>query len=114
MQYYRKPDVWIPTFGRIYICNHPYYSRCTLYDEGDVGVAVIQQRFDNKSKHTWWSDIDPWLANDIYTNLLFPKFFADNARPKDIDGLYPTFCVRPLMRALGMPPLRKQIWETRF
>ena len=58
-------------YGKVYICNHPVYNRCTLFQIGDKGLAVIQQRFSHDTKSTYWSEIDPWLANDLY---LHPKF----------------------------------------
>lgn len=111
MKYYEEPERWKPLYGQIYKCNHPLYDRCTLYLEKDIGIAVIQQRFSNK--RTYWDYIDPWLANDIYLNENFPKFFKKHATKAD-KGLYPTICVRQIMRALGIPPLRKEFWETRF
>lgn len=58
-------------YGTIYICDHPIYNKYTLYRIGDKGLAVIQQRFDEDEKITWWSEIDPWLTDNIY---LSPKF----------------------------------------
>lgn len=110
--YYTKPKIWKPVFGEIYICDHPLYNRCTLFKDGTKGLAVVQQRF--KDKHTYWDAIDQWLANDIYKNENFPNFFKNRAFEKDIHDLYPTVYVRQVMRALGMPPLRKEFWETRF
>lgn len=111
MRYYEEPRNKKPIYGEIYICDHRLYNRCTLYSEGEKGLAVIQQRFVNKK--TYWDCIDPWIANDIYLNENFSKFFRKNA-DKPHKGLYPTICVRQIMRALGMPPLRKEFWETRF
>ena len=41
-------------YGEIYICDHPVYSRCTLYQIDKKGLAVIQQRYDSETKKTWW------------------------------------------------------------
>ena len=32
------------------------------------GMAVIQQRFDTDTKSTWWSEVDPWLTDDLYAH----------------------------------------------
>lgn len=116
MSYYKKPSIEFSkqVFGETYICNNPCYNRCTLFKHGSHGLAMIQQRFNVKTKHTWWDCIDPWLANDIYTNPGFPNLFKEFASPADERGLYPTLCVRQAMRKLKMPPLEKEFWETRF
>lgn len=110
--YYKKPEIWSPVYGKIYICDHPLYDKCTLYKDGVKGLAVIQQRMVNKK--TFWSSIDPWLANDIYKCEKFKSYFDEKASEPDDYDLYPTVTVRQIMRALGMPPLRKEFWETRF
>ncbi len=74
---------------------------------------MIQQRFSKRTKHTWWSEIDPWIANDIYLNPGFKKFF-DTYSGNCTDGLYPTVTVRQIMWALKMKPLKKERWETTF
>ena len=66
--HYEKPSRYHAVYGQLYICNHPVYNRCTLYLIADKGLAVIQQRFDARTKTTWWSEIDPWVANEIYLN----------------------------------------------
>ena len=45
-----KPELYANQYGKVYICDHPVYSRCTLYRIGEKGLAVIQQRFDSLSK----------------------------------------------------------------
>lgn len=74
---------------------------------------MIQQRYDKKTKHTWWSEIDPWLVEAIYEDPGFDIFFTANARRRHHD-LYPTFTVRQVMWALRIKPLEKQPWETMF
>lgn len=111
--HYKKSDIYAPVFGRIYICDHPVYSRCTLYEIRKLGLAVIQQRFDPATKHTWWSEVDPWVANDIYINSGFEKYFNEKAGACT-DGLYPTVTVRQIMWALKMKPLKRERWETVF
>ena len=112
--HYKEPKVKLPSvFGEIYICNHPCYNECTLYREGEKGIAVIQQRYDPVTKHTWWTAIDSWLVDDIYLNPNFSEFMTGHSeKPKD--GIYPTFTVRQIMRRIHMPSLEKQVWETRF
>ena len=100
-------------YGTTYKCNHPVYSSCTLFSEGNNGLAVIQQRYDQNSKKTWWTEIDPWLTDDIYLNPGFKDLFgARSGSPKD--GIYPTITIRQIMWALKMKPLPKERWETCF
>lgn len=111
--HYEKPALYAPVFGEVYICDHPVYSRCTLFKMENKGLAVIQQRFDNKTKSTWWSELDPWLSNDIYTNANFKEYFNKRANVC-LDGLYPTVAVRQIMWALKMKPITRERWETVF
>ena len=111
--HYSRPDTFISTYGITYDCDHPVYDSCTLYLIGDRGLAVIQQRFDQESKSTYWSEIDPWLTDDIYLHNNFIKFFNERAaKPKD--GLYPTVTIRQLMWGLKMKPIKRRRWETCF
>jgi hypothetical protein len=100
-------------YGTTYNCDHPIYSSCTLFSEGDKGIAVIQQRYDKKTKKTWWGEIDPWLTDDIYLHKKFSELFKKRAG-KCIGGLYPTITIRQLMWALKMKPVSKERWETCF
>ncbi len=111
--HYEKPQICVPMYGKVYICDHPVYSRCTLFRLGGKGLAVIQQRFSPDSKSTSWSSIDPWLANDIYLHPGFKRYF-DKRAGICTDGLYPTVTVRQIMWALKMKPLKKERWETVF
>lgn len=111
--YYSKPKYYAKMYGELYICNHPVYDRCTLFKQGEKGLAVIQQRYDATSKHTWWTEIDPWIANDIYLNEKFCLYFKERAE-KAINGLFPTVTVRQIMWALKMKPIKKERWETVF
>ena len=112
--HYEKPSISRPVFGELYICDHPVYSRCTLYKGKEKGLAVIQQRYDPKTKHTWWGELDCWLANDIYINSNFKEYFLERAGTKTSDGLYPTVTVRQIMWALKMKPIPRERWETCF
>lgn len=99
--------------GEDYYCNHPLYNSCTLYSDGEKGLAVIQQRYDHVTKRSWWTMIDRELVDEIYEAKDFMKFFDKFAKPKN-GPLYPTVTVRQIMWALKMKPLRKQKWETVF
>lgn len=98
-------------YGETYICNHPLYNRCTLYKVGSRGVCVVQQRFDELTKATYWTEIDPWLNDIIYLNTGFKEFFDDYSE-EERSGLYPTVTVRQLMWRLRMKPLKRERWET--
>lgn len=111
--HFTRPEFYTCQYGRIYICDHPVYSRCTLYKIGERGLAVIQQRFDAERKTTWWGEIDPWLTDAIYLHAGFRRLFAERARTEK-DGIYPTITVRQMMWALKMKPLARERWETVF
>lgn len=109
--FYVPPDTYTFKHGQIYICNHPLYNNCTLYSDGDVGLAVVQQRFNSRLKATFWAQIDPYLVDEIYERDGFQYIFEKNAVCQD-RRLYPTVSVRKLMWALKMKPLQHHIWET--
>lgn len=96
-----------------YRCDHICYSFCTLYTDGTKGIAVIIQKFDPETKCTWWSGLDDKLATDICNNERFEEFWTGHSK-EPVNGIYPTFTVRQVMRRIGMKPLEKQKWETRF
>lgn len=111
--HYKKPSMYLSMYGAIYICNHPVYNRCTLFKIENKGLAVIQQRFDESAKSTWWGEIDPWITDDIYLHPKFKEYFDERARECTY-GLYPTVTIRQLMWALKMKPIPRQRWETCF
>lgn len=111
--HYEKPSIYRSMYGKLYICNHPVYSRCTLFQIGDKGLAIIQQKFDPATKSTRWGEIDSWLTDDIYLHPNFKEYF-DKRAGTCTDGLYPTVTVRQIMWALKMKPIRKERWETCF
>ena len=111
--HYDKPSIYLSMYGTTYICEHPVYSRCTLYEVDGRGLALIQQRYDTSSKCTWWGELDPWLTDDIYLHPGFKNYF-DKRAGKCTDGLYPTVTVRQIMWALKMKPLHRERWETVF
>lgn len=111
--HFTKPKLYLSMYGQVYICNHPIYDRCTLYKINDKGLAVIQQRFDNETKSTYWTEIDEWLTDPLYLNKNFKKFFDERAG-ECTNGLYPTVSIRQIMWALKMKPIPRERWETCF
>lgn len=111
--HYEKPSIYLSMYGQRYICDHPVYNSCTLFIIEKKGLAVIQQRFDRETKSTWWSDIDPWITDDLYLHPRFKEYFDKHARECS-DGLYPTVTIRQIMWALKMKPLERNRWETVF
>lgn len=111
--HYEKPTTFRSLYGRTYICNHPVYDRCTLYKIHNRGLAIIQQRFDQDTKSTWWSEIDPWLTDTLYLHPRFKEFF-DERSGECVDGLYPTVSIRQIMWALKIKPMPRERWETCF
>lgn len=111
--HYKKPTIYSSMYGEIYECNHPVYDRCTLFRMDDIGLAVIQQRYNRSNKTTWWGEIDPWLTDSIYLHTKFIEFFEKRAG-KIQNGLYPTVTIRQIMWGLKMKPIPRQRWETCF
>lgn len=79
----------------------------------DKGLAIIQQRYKTESKETWWSELDPWLTDELYLHPDFKKFF-DERSGIPVNDLYPTVTIRQIMWALKMKPIRRKRWETCF
>lgn len=74
---------------------------------------MIQQRYDKKTKHTYWTQIDGWIANALFSHPEFPLYLEERAgKPKD--KIYPTVTVRQAMWAIRMKPLKRERWETVF
>ena len=111
--FYEKPTIYLSMYGNVYECDHPVYSKCTLFQENDKGLAIIQQRYDPKTKTTWWDEIDPWLVDELYLHPGFKKLFDERASGSE-NGLYPTVTIRQIMWALKMKPIPRQRWETCF
>lgn len=111
--HYEEPSVCLSLFGETYICDHPVYHSCTLYKIRNKGLAVVQQRFDPKTKATWWSEVDSSVVDAIYTHPRFLEFFNERAG-ESIEGLYPSVSVRQIMWALKMKPIKRERWETVF
>ena len=109
-----KPTYFRPARHAMpYTCGHPVYSTGTLYFHDDLGLVVIQQRYDPNTKHTWWGELDNWLIEEIFDQPEFEALFRKYARKRERD-IFPTLTVRQVMWALRMKPLKKQPWETCF
>lgn len=111
--HYEKPKIYLSMYGKRYLCDHPVYHSCTLFEIDDRGLAVIQQRFEPETKSTFWTEIDDWLTDPLYLHPGFRAFF-DSRAAKSTDRLYPTVTVRQIMWALKMKPIPKEPWETVF
>lgn len=111
MRYFYEPEETVRRSNRTYKCDHPLYSACTLYKDGDKGLAVVQQRFNEQLKVFWWGPIDPWLVDAIFSREEFSEYFLKKSGDCT-DGLYPTVTVRQIMWALRMKPLKKTWWES--
>lgn len=108
--FYEKSTDYYPEYGELYMCDHPIYSCGTLFKVNSRGLVVIQQRHSQDEKTTWWTNIDPWIASDLYRHPYFYEYF--NRRSGTCtDGLYPTVTLRQIMWALKMKPLKKEVWE---
>lgn len=111
--HYKKPNLYSSIYGTTYYCDHPVYSKCTLFRIGEKGLAIIQQRYDKYTKNTWWEEIDPWLTDMLYLHPGFKEYF-ENRSGKCKDGLYPTVTIRQIMWALKIKPISRERWETCF
>ncbi len=111
--HFEKPAISLSMYGRCYVCNHPVYDSCTLFEISEKGLAVIQQRFNTEAKSTFWTEVDAYLTDALYLHPRFKVFF-DAKAGTCTDGLYPTVTIRQIMWALKMKPLPKQPWETVF
>ena len=112
MKYYYEPTKQTQKHGRIYRCDHPFYSCCTLYLKDGLGLAVVMKYFDDQRKTFYYDKLPACLANDIYKAEAFPVYFKEHAKPER-DGLYPTVTARSIMWALRMRPLKKEWWESK-
>lgn len=115
MRYHYEPSkLYFSDYGETYRCDHIVYSECTLYKIGELGLAVIQQRYNTENKSTYWTAIDPWLVDELYLNQGFLTYFKKYAGRVNDVGLYPTVTVRQMMWNLRLKPLKREKWETVF
>ena len=85
---YERPSIYLSMYGVTYNCDHPVYSKCTLYQIGKRGLAVIQQKYNKNTKQTWWGEIDKSLTDELYLHCNFKRYF-DERSGECVDGLYP-------------------------
>jgi hypothetical protein len=111
--HYEKPPLYMSMYGHTHNCDHPVYDECTLFKIHNKGLAIIQQKFDEKTKSTTWTTIDPWLTDVLYLHPKFKEYFDERASEAE-DGLYPTVTIRQIMWALKMKPIKRERWETCF
>lgn len=111
--HYEKPIIYTSSYGETYECNHPVYNRCTLFKMESKGLAVIQQRYNQTTKMTWWGEIDPWLTDPLYLHSNFLEYFNERSG-ECTNGLYPTVTIRQIMWGLKMKPIPRKRWETCF
>lgn len=111
--YYQPSTDRIIKTWKTHRCDHVLYDACTLFMHGNYGLAVIQQRFNDKQKVWWWGPIDDRIAYDISNSEKFKDIFWEKAGVNKF-GIYPTIEVRKLMYAVGLKPMRKEYWETSF
>ena len=111
--HYKKPKIYLSMYGEVYECDHPVYDKCTLFTIHNRGLAVIQQRYNPRTKITWWGEIDSWLTDELYLHPRFRAFFEDRAG-ECVNGLYPTVTIRQIMWGLKMKPIPREPWETCF
>lgn len=111
--HYEKPNMYSSIYGMTHYCDHPVYNRCTLFKINNYGLAVIQQRYNSNTKTTYWTEIDPWLVDELYLHVNFESFFNKRSG-KCSNELYPTVTIRQIMWGLKMKPLPKERWETCF
>lgn len=111
--HYEKPTIYSSMYGITYFCDHPVYDRCTLFQIENKGLAIIQQRYEEDTKRTWWSEIDPWLTDTLYLHPKFEEFFDKRAGGNE-NGVYPTVTIRQIMWALKIKPIPRERWETCF
>lgn len=109
--YYERPKTWTIR-GDIYRANNPLFNKATLLKRGELGLIVIQQRFNPVTKHLWWADVDPWIVSDILENENFDEVFFKLASQKFPGGDFPIIKLRKLMWELRMKPLKKDFWES--
>ena len=111
--HYDEPTIKTSMYGVTYKCDHPVYFYCTLFKIGEKGLAVIQQKYDKTTKHTFWGPIIDYMADKIYLHEKFYGYFLKHAA-EPVNDLYPTVTIRQIMWALRMKPLKREPWETYF
>ena len=101
----------LPFSINTYSCDHPLYSTCTLFQDGDIGLAVVQLRYSKTTKMAFYTAIDSDISVAIGLNEGMPDYIKEHGAEKDEKGLYPTKEVRKVMWALKIKPIPKNTWE---
>ena len=97
--HYKKPGIYLAMYGTTYSSDHTVYNKCALFTIHNKSLTVIRQWYDKRTKTTWWSELDPWLIDDIYLNKNFKAYF-DMYAGECNNGLYPTMTVQQITWAL--------------
>lgn len=112
MRYYTERPGAMSRIRRYrYKCNHMLYSECTLLQDEEKGLVIVQKRFNARLKIFWYGPVESWLMDEISRQPGYTSYFDEHAE-KPSDGIYPTVTVRQIMWALRMKPLRKDEWES--
>lgn len=75
MRYHcKKPEIYSTIYRVTYRCNHSVYDTCILFKINDKVLAIIQQRYNSSNKTTYWTNIDPWLVDELYLHTKFEEF----------------------------------------
>jgi hypothetical protein len=100
---------------KVQICqsDHPAYNAFSLFANGNKGIGVIQQRYDPRTKTTWWGPVDKDNTFYILHSPFFEEWWNDVSRPA-ANGLYHVVELRKVMWALHIKPSPKEPWETKF
>lgn len=56
--HYRKPTIYVSMYGKLYICAHPVYSRCTLFK--GIIISIGKERVHYKvyeGKHVFKDEL---------------------------------------------------------
>lgn len=93
--------------------SHPAYRGFTLFSDGIRGLGVVQQFYIKDFKYTYWGPLDSNLLIFIFHSPNFEDWWNTEAKTPEF-GEYPIFEARKVMWALGMKPLKKELWETKF
>ena len=40
--HYEKPTIYLSMYGKLYICEHPVYNSCTLFQINDKGLSSLR------------------------------------------------------------------------
>ncbi len=72
--HYEKPNIYLSMYGKVYFVTIQSIICCTLFQIGEKGLAVIQQRFDEKTKEYLVGETWTRIADDLYLHPRFKEF----------------------------------------